>query len=281
MTMSNPFFNEKRMNEDAEGWAAPATTTSSAAVVAGRPQGFPAPTGTPVTDGPISTWKPAMTVNGVITASAVLFVLLLSTATWGWMSTTVVDDQVSFPPLAMVGIIVGFAAVMVAYFKPTLAKFFGPIYALAYGYAVGAISKAYETLQDGIVLQAAGATIAVFFVMLVMYRTGIIKVTPGYRKTVFAATAGIMVLYLVSFVLNLFGSGIPFINSPSLFGIGFSVVVCAIAASNLALDFDLIERGAANKMSKDYEWVAALGLVVTLVWLYLEILRLLSKLNRS
>ncbi|MGA9277465.1 Bax inhibitor-1/YccA family protein, partial [Ilumatobacter sp.] len=244
--------------------------------------GFPAPTGTPVTDGPVSTWKPAMTVNGVITASAVLFVLLLSTATWGWMSTTVAEDgEVGFPPLAMVGIIVGFGAVMVAYFKPKLAKIFGPIYALCYGYAVGAISHAYEALQDGIVLQAAGATIAVFFVMLIMYRTGIIKVTPGYRKTVFAATAGIMVLYLVSFVLNLFGSGIPFINSPSLFGIGFSVLVCAIAASNLALDFDLIEKGVANKMSKDYEWVAALGLVVTLVWLYLEILRLLSKLNRS
>ncbi len=279
--MSNPFFNEERMNEDAEGWAAPATATSSA-VVGSKPQGFPAPTGEPVTDGPVSAWSRAMTVNGVITASAVLFVLLLSTATWGWLSTSVDEEQISFPPMAMIGIVIGFAAVIGAYVKPRWAKVLGPVYALSYGYAVGAISRAYESVQDGIVLQAAGATIAVFFVMLVMYRTGIIKVTPGFRKVVVGATAGIMVLYLVSFVMNLFSDGgIPFINSPSLFGIGFSVVVCAIAASNLALDFDLVEKGVAAKMSKDYEWVAALGLLVTLVWLYLEILRLLGKLNRS
>jgi uncharacterized YccA/Bax inhibitor family protein len=117
--------------------------------------------------------------------------------------------------------------------------------------------------------------------MLVLYRTGIVKVTPGFRKIVVGATMGIMALYLVSFVMNLFtDGGISFINSPSLFGIGFSVFVCGLAAMNLALDFDLIERGVAARMPKNYEWVAALGLVVTIVWLYLEILRLLSKLNR-
>ena len=269
------------MNEDAAGWAAPANS-SSAAAVAAQPQGFPAPAGAPITDGPVTTWRPAMTVNGVISAASVLFVLLLGSATFGWVSSsTNAQGEFSFPPLAMVGIIVGFGAVMVAYFKPQLAKFLGPVYALCYGYAVGAISHFYETYQSGIVLQAAGATIAVFLVMLVLYRTGIVKVTPGFRKIVVGATAGIMVLYLVSIVMNLFSDGgIGFINSPSLFGIGFSVVVCAIAASNLALDFDLIERGVEQKMSKDYEWVAALGLVVTIVWLYLEILRLLSKLNR-
>jgi uncharacterized YccA/Bax inhibitor family protein len=279
--MSNPFFNEKRMNEDAQaGWGAPANQASAAATAA-KPQGFPAPTGEPVTDGPISTWKGAMTVNGVITAAGVLFVLLLGSATFGWTSSTVTaDGEFVMPPLAMVGIVVGFIAVMAAYFKPNLAKILGPIYALCYGYAVGAISRAYETFQDGIVVQAIGATIAVFFVMLFMYRTGIVKVTPGYRKVVVGATLGIMALYLVSFVMSLFGADIPFINSPSLLGIGFSVLVCALAAANLALDFDLIEKGAANRMSKDYEWVAALGLVVTLVWLYLEILRLLSKLNQ-
>lgn len=285
-TMSNPFFNEKRMREDADGWAAPQRTNTSTGI-ATQPAGFPPPgQGTdplnrPVNDGPVSGWQKSMTVNGVITAASVLLVLLLSAATVGWISTgTTPEGVVEFPPMAMIGIVVGFIAVIAAYFKPKLAKFLGPVYALCYGYAVGAISKAYETFQSGIVLQAAGATIAVFLVMLVMYRTGIIKVTPGFRKIIVGATMGIMALYLVSFVMNIFGGGIGFINSPSLFGIGFSVFVCGLAAMNLALDFDLIEKGVDARMSKDYEWVAALGLVVTLVWLYLEILRLLSKLNQ-
>jgi uncharacterized YccA/Bax inhibitor family protein len=280
--MSNPFFNEKRMNEDARGWAAPTAGTA----VAAKPQGFPAPgmppINAPINDGPVSGWQKSMTLNGVITASAVLFVLLLASATVGWISSSGPDGtNYQFPPLAMVGIIVGFVAVMAAYFKPQWAKVLGPIYSICYGYAVGAISHAYETAQSGIVLQAAGATIAVFVAMLVLYRTGIIKVTPGFRKIIAGATMGIMALYLVSFVMNLFtDGGISFINSPSLFGIGFSVFVCGLAAMNLALDFDLIERGVAQRMPKNYEWVAALGLLVTVVWLYLEILRLLSKLNR-
>ncbi|WP_420451548.1 Bax inhibitor-1/YccA family membrane protein [Ilumatobacter sp.] len=277
--MANPFFNEKRMNEDASGWAAPSGASSTSTATPGA---FPAPTSPPVTDGPISDWKPSMTVNGVITATTVLFVLLLAAASVGWiMSSTSPEGEFTFPPFAMAGILVGFGAVMVAYFKPRWAKVLGPVYAICYGYAVGAISRAYETFNDGIVLQAAGATVAVFFAMLVLYRTGIIKVTPGFRKIVVGATMGIMVLYLVSFGLNLFtGGGIAFINSPSLLGIGFSIFVCGLAAMNLALDFDLIERGVEMRMSKDYEWVAALGLVVTIVWLYLEILRLLAKLNR-
>ncbi|MFK8025954.1 MAG: Bax inhibitor-1/YccA family protein [Ilumatobacter sp.] len=282
--MSNPFFNEKRMREDAAGWAAPERSAASTNVAT---ESFPPPgQGTnplnqPLNDGPVSTWQKSMTVNGVITAASVLFVLILVSGTFGWTSSTSnADGTFEMPPFAMVGIIVGFGAVMAAYFKPKLAKFLGPVYAICYGYAVGAISHAYESFQSGIVLQAAGATIAVFLAMLVMYRTGIIKVTPGFRKIVVGATLGIMALYLVSFVMSFFGADIPFINSPSLFGIGFSIFVCGLAAMNLALDFDLIEKGVEARMSKDYEWVAALGLVVTIVWLYLEILRLLSKLNQ-
>ena len=280
--MSNPFFNEKKMNEDANGWAAP----TSAAAVATKPQGFPEdtdnPLNRPVDDGPISRYQSeAMTVNGVISATIVLFVIFLISASVGWFtSTTNAEGDFAPAPGMMIGIVVGFIAVLVAYRKPTWAKFLGPIYALCYGYSVGVISKLYEASQNGIVLQAAGATLAVFLVMLTLYRTGIIKVTEGFRRIVMGATLGVMVLYVVSFVINLFGGSIGFINSPSLIGIGFSVFVCALAASNLALDFDLIERGTKMKMSKDYEWVAALGLVVTIVWLYLEILRLLSKLNR-
>lgn len=279
--MSNPFFNEKKMNEDANGWAAPA-----GAAVASKPQGFPEdtsnPLNRPIDDGPASRFQSqVMTVNGVITATTVLFVIFLVSASFGWFSSTT-NAAGNFEPAPgiLIGVIVGFVAVMVAYRKPRWAKFLGPVYSLCYGYSVGAISKAYESSQSGIVLQAAGATIAVFLVMLTLYRTGIIKVTEGFRRIVMGATMGVMLLYVVSIGISFFGGEIGFINSPSLIGIGFSVLVCGLAASNLALDFDLIEKGTKQGMSKDYEWVAALGLIVTIVWLYLEILRLLSKLNR-
>jgi uncharacterized YccA/Bax inhibitor family protein len=145
---------------------------------------------------------------------------------------------------------------------------------------VGAISKGYETFYDGIVVQAVLATASVFAVMLVLYRTRIIKVTDKFRRTVIVATLGVMVLYLFSFVLSLFGTTLPFLDgSNMLFSILFSLFVCGLAAANLALDFDFIERGINSGLPKAYEWVGALGLVVTLVWLYLEILRLLSYLR--
>ncbi|MEM9749204.1 MAG: Bax inhibitor-1/YccA family protein [Actinomycetota bacterium] len=275
--MSNPLFNEKRMEEDRAGWAAP---TTGAAVLDGVQH---AP-GTPLSDGPISRHERAMTLNGTISATASLFVLLLISAAFGWFASegpTTVDgqDTYQFPGIATIGIVVGFVAVMAAYWKPNLARFLGPVYAICYGFAVGAISHGYETFYDGIVLQAAGATVAVVFAMLVLYRTRIIKVTERFRKIVIGATLGIMLLYVVSFVINLFGGSVPFLNSPSPLGILFSVFVCGLAAFNLALDFDLIERGVAQRMPKSYEWVAALGLVVTIVWLYLELLRLLAKLQ--
>jgi len=187
-----------------------------------------------------------------------------------------------FPPLAFAGIAVGFGCVIALYFRPQWARIVAPVYALAQGFAVGVVSKFYETYQHGIVVQAAGATIATFVVMLVLYRTKIIKVTDRFRRIVIAATMGIMLLYLVSFVIRLVaGAGsVSFLSSPSALGIAFSVFVCVLAAMNLALNFDLIERGAAQGLPKGMEWYAAFGLMVTIVWLYLEILRLLSKLNR-
>lgn len=277
--MANPVFNDDTMRRDAAGWAAPVRGGHTAPIPTGSPLNAP------ISDGPTSPYsKEVMTVNGTITAVASLFVLLLISASFGWAAAggTTLDGQetYSFPPLAFVGIIVGFGAVIASSFKPMWAKFLGPIYALGYGFAVGAISRGYETFQNGIVLQAVGATAAVFFVMLVLYRTRIIKVTDKFRRAVIFATLGIMVLYGVSFLMSLFGAEIGFINSPSLLGIGFSVVVCGIAAMNLALDFDRIERGTQAGMPKAYEWVAALGLLVTIVWLYLELLRLLSKLQQ-
>jgi uncharacterized YccA/Bax inhibitor family protein len=274
--MANPVFNDQSMQRDAAGWAAPVRGAHTT----------PIPTGTPIDDGPVSTWnKQVMTVNGTITAVAVLFILLLVSASFGWSAATgpTLENGVEtyqFPPIAMLGIIAGFIAVIASSFKPMWAKFLGPIYSIGYGFAVGAISKGYETFQDGIVLQAVGATAAVFTVMLVLYRTRIIKVTDKFRRNVIFAAMGVMLLYGVSFLMSLFGAEISFINSPSLLGIGFSVVVCGIAAMMLALDFDRIERGVQSGMPKAYEWVAALGLLVTIVWLYLELLRLLSKLQQ-
>jgi uncharacterized YccA/Bax inhibitor family protein len=271
--MPSPMFNESTIKQAKQTWAPPEPGTDF----------IP-----PMTDGPVSTWKPGvMTVNGTISAAAVLFVLLLISATFGWIATDsngvdVNGNQImSFPTMAWVGLGVGFIAVIALFFKPHLAKILGPIYALAQGFFLGALSKAYESLWDGIVVQAALATISVFFVMLVLYRTQIIKVTDKFRRIVVGATLGIMVLYGVSFLIMLFGGNVSFLTSPSLLGIGFSILVCGIAAMNLALDFDFIERGSREGLSKDFEWYAAFALLVTIIWLYMEMLRLLAKLRQN
>lgn len=276
--MSNPVFNEKAFEEASQefkatqpGWAAPEAGTHVQTQ--------------PITDGPVTAWQKGMTLNGTITASVFLLILLLISGSFGWSAASgPVDNEgvetYQFPAIAMVGIIVGFIAVIIAMRKPNLAKILGPVYAIAYGFAVGAISKGYETFYDGIVVQAVLATASVFAVMLVLYRTRIIKVTDKFRRTVIIATLGVMVLYLFSFVLSLFGTTLPFLDgSNMLMSIAFSLFVCGLAAANLALDFDFIERGINSGLPKAYEWVGALGLVVTLVWLYLEILRLISYLR--
>ena len=274
--MANPILNDKSFNEVAEngatsaGWAAP------------QPHGDNPFASPPMTDGPISAWNGAvMTVRGTISATSVLFVLLLAAAVVGWQAVTVNSDaRIQFPAWTLIGVLVGFGCVIAMRFKPQFAKILGPIYAIAEGVFIGAISRTYETYQHGIVLQAAGATIGVFAVMLLLYRTNIIKVTDRMRRIVVGATVGIMVFYGISLLVSLFGGNVSFLNSTSLFSIGFSFLVAGLAAFNLALDFDFIERGSKAGLPKQMEWVAAVGLLVTIVWLYLEILRLLSKLNR-
>lgn len=266
--MSNPFLNDKALADARQaGWAAPAATRA-----------------TPLDDGPISSWRPGvMTVNGTITATGVLMILLLASATVGWMSGPDSTDEVSgFPMLALGGVIVGFGCAIVVHFRPLWARFLGPIYAVAQGFFVGVISKAYETYQNGIVLQAVGATVGVFVVMLVLYRTRILRVTDRFRRIVVGATVGLMAFYMVSFVIRLIaGPGsVSFLSSASLLGIGFSLFAAGLAAMNLALDFDFIEKGAQQGLPKAYEWYGAFALLVTIVWLYLELLRLLSKLQR-
>jgi len=223
-----------------------------------------------------------MTVSGTATATGVLLVLLLGSAVAGWMmtATNAVSGEVKFPALAIGGVLVGFVCAIVLHFKPTLAKVLAPIYAIAQGFFLGAISKVYNDAYDGIVVQAIGATLAVFAVMLFLYKSRIIKVTDRFRRIVIMATMGLMGFYLVSFAINLFGGSVPFLNSSSPMGILFSVAAAGLAAMLLAVNFDTIERGVAAGWPKGMEWYCAFGLLATLVWLYLEILRLLAKLNR-
>jgi uncharacterized YccA/Bax inhibitor family protein len=278
--MANPILNDKSFNEVAEtgatsaGWAAPRASTQRRG---------DAPYGSaPRPDGPISEWHAGvMTVSGTASATGVLFVLLLAAAVVGWQAVTVnAGEVIKFPVWTLLGILVGFGSVLAMRFKPQFAKVLGPICALGEGVFIGAISHTYETYQKGIVIQAAGATIGVFAVMLFLYRTNIIKVTDRMRRIVVGATLGIMVFYGISMLINLFGGSVGFLHSTSALSIGFSFLVAGLAAFNLALDFDFIERGAKAGMPKQMEWVGAVGLLVTIVWLYLEILRLLSKLNR-
>ena len=266
--MANPILNERTWNQAARnpGWGAP----------------DPATRASPMTDGPISTWhSQVMTVGGTISAAGVLMIVLLAAAVVGWQSGP--DNQVGqtgFPALALGGVLVGFACVIAMYFRPMWAKVLAPIYALGEGFFLGVISKAYNNYQNGIVVQAVGATLGVFVVMLVLYRTKIIKVTDRFRRIIITATMGLMAFYLVSFVIRLFGVHVNFIQSASGLGILFSVFAAGLAAMNLAIDFDFIERGAKQGLPKGMEWFGAMALVVTLVWLYLELLRLLSKLQR-
>ena len=241
------------------------------------------PTVEPMNDGPVTRWDGGiMTVAGTASATMMLLVLILASATVTWLSIDApAPGALVQIPFGWVigGFIVGLIAVMVGSFKPHLARIAGPIYALAEGVVLGAISRAYSEQYNGIVLQAVGATLGVFVVMLLLYRSRIIKVTDRTRRIVMGAMMGLMAFYLVSFIIGMFGSMPSLINDASPMGIGFSLFVAGLAAFNLALDFDMIEKGAANKLPAHMEWFCALGVVVTLVWLYLEILRLLSKLR--
>jgi uncharacterized YccA/Bax inhibitor family protein len=153
------------------------------------------------------------------------------------------------------------------------------VYAVAEGVVLGAISRAFETAYDGIVLQAVGATLGVFTVMLLMYRAGLITVNARYRRIVMGATLGVLGFYVVSWLIGLFGSTPSYMTQGTGLGIVVSLVVTAIAAANLALDFDLIDTAEREKMPAYMEWYCAMGLLVTLVWLYMEMLRLLAKLR--
>lgn len=226
------------------------------------------------------TFTDKMTIDGVVNKSFIMFALVLASAYWIWnkfYNTLIVSDISMYMFLGIFG---GLVVAMITIFKPTVSKITAPIYALLEGLVLGGISAFMESSYPGIVIQAVSLTFAVFFTLLFVYRTGIIKVTENFRLMVVAATGGIFVIYMLSFVLSFFNINLPLIHDSGIFGIGFSLVVVAIAAMNLVLDFDFIEKGAERGFPKYMEWYAAFGLMVTLIWLYLEILRLISKSRR-
>lgn len=226
----------------------------------------------------------AMTLQGTVNKTAFSLFLLLLTASWTWNlgsvdSLTGQGNPAAAAPWTMVGVVGGFVCAMVTVFKKEWAPVTAPAYALLEGLALGGISVVFEARYPGIVSQAVFATFGTLGALLLAYRSGLIPVTDNLRLGIVAATGGIALVYLIGFVMSFFGSGIPMIHGSGPIGIGFSVVVVAIAAFNLVLDFDFIEKGAESGAPKYMEWYAAFGLMVTLVWLYLEILRLLSKLQ--
>jgi uncharacterized YccA/Bax inhibitor family protein len=222
----------------------------------------------------------AMSLEGTVNKTAFLLLLVAAGAAWVWTRYFQSLDPAVIMPYMVAGLIGGLVAALVTIFLPAWARISAPVYAAAQGLALGGISAFYEQRLHGIVFQAIGLTFGVLAVMLLAYRSGLIKVTDRFRMIVVAATGGIALLYFASIVLSFFGVTVPFIHQGGTFGIVFSLIVVGIAAANLALDFDFIQRGVEHGAPKLMEWYAAFGVMVTLIWLYLEILRLLSKLRR-
>jgi len=221
-----------------------------------------------------------MTIGGTVNRTAMLLALLLISAGWTWGQFGAAQDSAAVAPYMWGGIIGGLVAALVTVFKKNWAPVTAPIYALLEGLAVGGISAVFELRYPGVVIQAVGLTFGTMAALLLAYRSGLIQVTDKFRMGIVAATGGIFLVYVADMILRLFGVSIPFIHESGMFGIGFSVVVVIIAALNLVLDFDLISQGARAGAPRYMEWYGAFALMVTLIWLYLEILRLLGKTRR-
>ncbi len=217
-----------------------------------------------------------MTLEGTVNKAFITLAILLGGAFWAWSSYD--SNPSGIMGYAIGGAIAGFVLALIVSFVPKTAPFLVPVYAACEGLFLGALSARYESLYDGITLQAALLTTCVFLALLIAYKTKLIKATRNFRLGVFAATAGIALVYLASFVLGFFGLEVPYLHSNSWIGILISLAIVAIAALNLVLDFDFIEQGSEQGAPKYMEWYGAFGLMVTLVWLYIEILRLLAKL---
>jgi len=221
-----------------------------------------------------------MTIQGTVNKTGILLALLIAAAVVPWRQFFEARDPAAISGWIMLGVVGGFVTALVTVFKKNWAAITAPLYAICEGLALGGISATFELRFPGIVFQAMALTVGTLFVLLALYKTRVIRATENFKMGVFAATGAIALVYLLTFVLQMFGVPVAFMHASGWLGIGISLVVVVVAALNLVLDFDLVEQGANQGAPKYMEWYGAFGLMVTLVWLYLEILRLLSKLNQ-
>ncbi len=272
--MANPTLAPKRVEQVAEelqpGWALADTAAASADGTA------------TTTGGATRTFSP----EAAFGKTFLLWALIVAAATYGWSQVEAApvdslgNSTVKLPGWTLIALLVAFGLAMLTIFKPKAAPITAPLYAVGMGMFLGAISHLYDIQWNGIVLQAVLATFAVFLVCLGLYVSGVVKVTKKFVFVVIAATAGIFVMYLAAMVLSLFGADIAFWNEPTPLGILVSVGICIVAALNLFLDFEMIRRLGLSGAPKTMEWYGVFALTVTMVWLYMEILRLLSLLRR-
>lgn len=220
-----------------------------------------------------------MTIRGTVNKTFFMLFLLIMSSLWTWNLYFKSGTIQAVMPWMIGGALVGFVVALVTIFKKQWAPITAPLYCILEGFFLGGISSIFDSQYPGIVIQAVALTFGTLMCLLLAYKSGVIKATENFKLGVVAATGGIALIYIVTIVLGLFGIRMPFIHDSGPIGIGFSVFVVIIAALNLVLDFDFIESGSASGAPKFMEWYAAFGLMVTLIWLYLEILRLLAKLR--
>ena len=229
-------------------------------------------------DNQIAAGGEAMTLQGTVNKTAVLIFCAFVTAAWSWQQA--LTQPAALPVWLWGGVIGGLLLAIATIFKKEWAPVTAPLYALCEGLALGALSAVLNQAYPGVALQALEATLGVTVVMLLLYTSGTLRATPKFTLGVMAATGGIFLVYLLNMVLGLFHSGVPLLNSSSPLGIGVSVVIVIVAALNLILDFGFVETGVRAGAAKYMEWYGAFGIMVTLVWMYIEMLRLMTKLNR-
>jgi uncharacterized YccA/Bax inhibitor family protein len=230
------------------------------------------------TDARLATRGEPMTIQGAVNKTAVLLAITVVAAAYTWQHTLKGDTSVNGWIIG--GALLGFVFAIITSFKPMWSPITAPIYALCEGFFIGGVSALFELRMPGIVMQAVMLTFGTLAALLGAYTMGIIRSSPAFRRGVIAATGGIALVYLASWILSFFHIQIPGIFGSGTVGIVFSLVVVVVAALNLVIDFDLIESGARAGAPKYMEWYSGFALLVTLVWLYLAILRLLAKLNR-
>lgn len=217
-----------------------------------------------------------MTINGTLNKIGLMLVLLVVSASYTW-KLVLADDPSRVGTLAIVGAIGGFVVAMITVFRPKSSPYTAPVYAILEGMFLGAISAVINVQYPGVAFQAVMLTIGTLFTMLFLYRSGTIRATPKFRRGVMMATGAVFFAYMISWILSLLGMPMGFMHSSGPLGILISLVIIVIAALNLIMDFDFIEKGAQMGAPKYMEWFGAFGLMVTLIWLYIEFLRLLSR----